>query len=367
MKEHRSGEDSRRRFVRHARNMRVLGYTLGGLSVASVLVTLDAPAWLWVLLAIDALVRPHWSWLRAMRAPDPMRAESGNQIVDAVSGGFWVAAIAFNFMPSVVILSMLAIGKVNFGGLRFLLRSVGVMALAATASSALFGFRFEPDSSILQLIACAPFVIAYPVAMSMLMVGLASKVRRQKRLLERLVSTDGLTSLANRQHWEWSAERQLDRARADATPAALVMIDVDDFKQVNDRYGHILGDEVITTVAHALRDAIRPRHIAGRYAGDEFAVVMPCTDEAEALAVAETFRRDVARLRFPGAPTLKCTVSVGVAMLAHERDAMKDWIDAADEALYDSKRAGRNRVTLARDIDDEPVAAPVALLPRRAS
>ena len=348
------------------RNMRMLGYTLGGLSVASVLATLDTPPWLWVLFALDTLVRPHWSWLRAMRSPDPLRAESGNQIIDAVSGGVWIAAIAFNLLPSVVILSMLAIGKVNNGGLHFLVKSVGVMAFSTLATAALLDFRFQPDSSMLQVLACVPFVLAYPVAMTMLVRGLATKVRRQKRLLERLVSTDGLTGLANRQHWAWSAERALELARRDGTPAALLMIDVDEFKQVNDRYGHILGDEVVTTVAHTLRATIRPRHVAGRYAGDEFAVVMPCTDEHEAYEVAEAFRRDVARLRFPGAPTLKCTVSVGVAMLAHERDALKDWIDAADEALYDSKRAGRNRVTLARDIDDAPATAPVALLPRRA-
>lgn len=359
-------EDRKLRFVRHLLSMRVLGNGLAGLCVASVLWTNGSPAWLWALLAFEVIARPHLSAAWARRSQDPSAAEFRNLQFDAASGGFWIAAMSFNLLPSVLLLSMLGIGEAATGGRAFFLRCLAIQAAVAAVASVVFRFGFAPTTSMPVLIACVPYLVVYPVTLSLLLHGLNGKVRRQKRLLERIVSTDGLTGLANRQHWEWAAERELEAAREDCTPAAMLMIDIDDFKHVNDRYGHIRGDEVVTTVAQTLRAAILERHVAGRYAGDELAVVMPGTDEHEAHAVAEAFRRDVARLRFPGAPTLRCTVSVGVARLARERDSLKDWIDAADQAMYHSKRGGRNRVTLAPRIAETPGAAPVALLPRRA-
>ncbi|HVF34731.1 MAG TPA: GGDEF domain-containing protein, partial [Candidatus Saccharimonadia bacterium] len=175
------------------------------------------------------------------------------------------------------------------------------------------------------------------------------------------------TGLANRQHWEWTVERELERAARGEGGAAMLMVDIDDFKDVNDRYGHILGDEVLTTVAHALRDSVRAGDVAGRYAGDEFALVMPGADEATARQVAECCRRKVASLRFPGAPALRCTVSIGLAVTSGRGVDAKHWINQADEAMYRSKRGGRNRVSVhAVPVHGSSAAILPLPLPRRA-
>ncbi len=360
--------DRKQGFIRRMRNMRSLGLGLAALCVAAVLWERGAnPLW-WALLALTCLVWPHIGHLHARKAADPVRAEFGNLSIDSVFGGLWVAAMGFNLLPSVVLLSMLWIGDVGTGGVRFLARCAALQVGTALLAYLTLGVPFAPESSMFVVTACLPFLLVYPVATSFLAHRLTVRVRRQKQLLERIVCTDGLTGLANRQHFEWNAERVLDRAKEGDGHAALLMIDVDEFKSINDRYGHLLGDEVIATVARTLRAAVRADDVAGRYAGDEFAVVLPHADAATAHTVAERFRRDVARLRFPGAPVLRCTVSVGVAIVGAGETGvdLKRWIGSADDAMYVSKRSGRNRVTIAAADDDTPPPQQLVPLARRA-
>jgi diguanylate cyclase len=340
-------EDKKLRFVRHMRNMRVLGLALGSVCVAAALHTNGAAPWLWALLLVTCAAWPPFAYRRARRAPNPVDAEFHNLAIDAVIGGFWVAAMGANLLPSVLLLTMLWIGDVAAGGARLLVRCVMLQAGAGLAAWLAFDFGLHVETTMLDVVACVPFLVVYPVALSLLVRGLNGKVQRQKRLLERLVSTDGLTGLANRQHWEWWVEQHLARVARGEGAAALMMIDVDHFKSVNDTYGHLLGDEVVTTVAQTLRATLRENDVAGRYAGDEFAVVMPATDVAAAREVAENLRRRVAALRFPGAPALRTTLSIGIAIADGDATGVNAWIHAADHAMYQSKRAGRDRATVA--------------------
>lgn len=166
--------------------------------------------------------------------------------------------------------------------------------------------------------------------------------------LQRLSSTDRLTGLSNRGHWEECLRHEYARHTRYGCEVAMVMIDIDHFKRVNDTWGHQTGDKVIQAVADAMRTHIRSADIAGRYGGEEFSVLLPDTDKAGAQIFAERLRNEVEALSVDhdGQP-IRCTISLGVADLSQPSTDYKSLIEAADQALYQSKKNGRNQVTLA--------------------
>jgi len=165
--------------------------------------------------------------------------------------------------------------------------------------------------------------------------------------LQRLSSTDRLTGLYNRGHWEELLRMEYARHRRYDSQAALVMFDIDNFKAINDSYGHQAGDRVIQQVAELIRDNLRDSDHAGRYGGEEFVVLLPDSNKQGGLTFAERLRRVIEacevrheqhRIRF--------TISLGVADLSLPSNGHAQLIEWADSALYASKTAGRNRVTL---------------------
>ena len=168
--------------------------------------------------------------------------------------------------------------------------------------------------------------------------------------LERLGRTDGLTGLENRRSWEQRLRAEYKRDARSGQPCSLVMFDIDHFKQVNDSYGHQVGDEVIRRIADTLRAVARDSDIAGRYGGEEFAVILPDTDADGALRFAERLRTAVAALDIEHEDgVLHCSVSLGVALLEPTVAGPEQWLERADQALYRSKHDGRNRATLYGD------------------
>jgi diguanylate cyclase (GGDEF)-like protein len=175
-----------------------------------------------------------------------------------------------------------------------------------------------------------------------------SELESANQELERLSRTDRLTQLYNRGYWEESLTREFARVRRTKEPATLMMFDIDHFKKVNDTYGHPTGDAVIRDTAGMLRETVRTTDICGRYGGEEFAVILVNTRHADALTVAERLRAriEAGTVQHEG-HAVRYTVSLG---LAEHHEAMADhkaWLERVDHALYESKRNGRNRVTVA--------------------
>jgi diguanylate cyclase (GGDEF)-like protein/PAS domain S-box-containing protein len=165
--------------------------------------------------------------------------------------------------------------------------------------------------------------------------------------LQKLSSTDRLTGLYNRGHWEEALRLEYARHVRYGSSAALVMFDIDHFKRVNDTYGHQCGDRVIQRVADITREHIRDSDIAGRYGGEEFAILLPDTDKYGAAQFAERLRKAIEAQEIPHeGGFIRCTVSLGSADLTLPLDDHKTLIEWADQALYASKKNGRNQVTI---------------------
>ncbi|QLC72431.1 diguanylate cyclase [Pseudomonas sp. LPB0260] len=165
--------------------------------------------------------------------------------------------------------------------------------------------------------------------------------------LKRLSSTDRLTGLNNRGHWEEALRLEYARHQRYRTMASLVMFDIDHFKKVNDTYGHQAGDKVIQGVANLVLAHVRTNDIAGRYGGEEFAVLLPDTDAKGAQLFAERLRLAVEAMRVEhDGVVIPVTISLGVADLAPPSTGHEQLIEWADHALYASKKGGRNRTSL---------------------
>jgi diguanylate cyclase (GGDEF)-like protein len=167
--------------------------------------------------------------------------------------------------------------------------------------------------------------------------------------LERLASSDGLTGLANRRHFDDALEHEWKRALRVETSLALIMLDVDFFKLYNDTYGHQSGDECLKQIAGVLATAVhRTEDLPARYGGEEFALILPNTNLAGALYVAEQLRASVEALRLPHRASQiadHVTVSFGVAAMIPTLDSTStELLTLADQGLYRAKQTGRNRV-----------------------
>jgi diguanylate cyclase (GGDEF)-like protein len=160
---------------------------------------------------------------------------------------------------------------------------------------------------------------------------------------------DTKTGLLNASTWEREASAQIAQAVRMNTPLAVALVDIDHFKAVNDTHGHLVGDKALRAVTDALQSQLRGYDLAGRFGGEEFAVLLPQAREVDALNVAERLRAHIAAMSIPvdddnpTGPCVRLTISVGVASLDGESRELTDLLAAADAALYHAKETGRNK------------------------
>lgn len=163
--------------------------------------------------------------------------------------------------------------------------------------------------------------------------------------LAKLASTDSLTGAANRRHFFAAIDIETGRAERSGMPLSLLALDIDHFKEVNDRWGHQAGDQVLREFVQSVKNSMRPHDILGRIGGEEFMVLLPDTSQPSAVQLAERIRQQVAELPIPHAQgSLHVTVSIGVGEFGRDGEKPEQVIKAVDDRLYQAKHAGRNRV-----------------------
>jgi diguanylate cyclase (GGDEF)-like protein len=220
--------------------------------------------------------------------------------------------------------SRMAIPLVSFG------QALGVLVLDSEDTNAFNIADMQPLESVADICATA--------------IQNAHYVERVKQL----AYLDGLTGIFNRRFFELRMAEELDRARRFGAGMAVIMVDIDHFKRLNDEFGHLLGDEVLRQISSIFHQQLRKIDVVCRYGGEEFAILLSQTDPQHALMVAEKLRSVVAGWQFPGVPR-SVTISAGTANYPDHGTTRDALVKAADAGLYSAKQAGRNRVFRAPD------------------
>jgi len=182
--------------------------------------------------------------------------------------------------------------------------------------------------------------VAYLAVVGVAIAGL-SQLRRTQAQLELLATHDPLTTVLNARAFASQVAQELGRNRRYGRPLALIYLDLDDFKRVNDAHGHATGDAVLRLVADAMRSAVRQADFVGRLGGDEFGVLLPETDGSVAHSVANRLAGGI-RTVFRGTPSV--TASIGVVAVTGTEAGSDELLRKADQAMYEAKRAGKDRV-----------------------
>jgi len=179
--------------------------------------------------------------------------------------------------------------------------------------------------------------------------------RRAMEQLRHVAITDDLTGIYNRRAFFEAALRAFQRARERGTALGVLMLDLDHFKGINDRYGHGMGDQALRRFAETVRGLLLPKHVFGRLGGEEFALLAPGSNEAESIALAERICQAVSAVRFdPPTDDLSMTVSIGVAQIEDGAADLDALLREADDLLFQAKHDGRNRVRHIRRNDRPP-------------
>lgn len=227
-------------------------------------------------------------------------------------------------------------------GLRENAEKVVVLLLIPSAAKLLL-----PTFPLLQFYAMALPVLLVTLVFKSMVDRIIDENYAYRRQIETLANRDALTGCFNRRYFMEQAARQLKQAQRSRQPTSLIMLDIDHFKSVNDRFGHPAGDLVICAVAQQLAACMRESDIVARIGGEEFVALLPDTGRAAAQIAAERLRLTIAStsVNAPGvAETIRFSASLGLALALADSDTLEALLARADQALYAAKRGGRNRV-----------------------
>jgi diguanylate cyclase (GGDEF)-like protein len=239
---------------------------------------------------------------------------------------------------------------VRLGHLRAVLLVTGISVLMSLVLTRLGMLVIDPTGEgvpmAMGLATLVPSIVAPIVTLTVL--RLMTALENTRAEMQQLAIRDSLTQVYNRRYFMAQLQREAERFFRTGERLCLLMIDADEFKSVNDRFGHATGDRVLQMIAEVCTSALREYDVLARFGGEEFAVLLPATGLSDAYDVAERIRATVgaATVDAGEAGRIGVTVSIGVSSLASADPECRELFDTADSALYDAKRGGRNRTVV---------------------
>lgn len=327
----------------------------------------------WILLVLQFLIYPQLVFWHARRAVNPLQAELKNMLLDSLLFGMWVAALGFPLWIAFTLYISSTLNNTISRGVWGIVSASLLFASGALLSIAVVGFRLSPETEMATVLMCMVFLPMYLLTIGnvsftrnrklretrkKLQLGELALLRANEELRKQLdeidllqqqlheqVIRDPLTGLYNRRYLDTTLLRELARCKREQRSLSLMMVDIDHFKTINDRYGHQAGDEVLKQIGCLLCDDARAEDVACRYGGEEFLLLQPnmpldvSQERAEALRAAcsaMTFRFQEFRIQ--------TTISIGIASYPEHETSPDQLAHRADLALYRAKTEGRNRV-----------------------
>lgn len=325
-----------------------------------------SPAW-WVVLAAIFLIYPQVIYWRARRAPDSQNAELQNIVLDCFVVAVPTAALGFPLWPTYALFITTTMNNAVASGLQAVGLAIAAFVAGALLGGALTGFPIQPDTTSLVTLLSIFALTWFLLSIGSTAYERALKLRSTREELKRRVAEidglqiqlreqanrDPLTGLYNRRYLQSTMEREMARSTRAEAPLCVMLLDLDLFKNINDRYGHLAGDEVIQSMAKMLSAESRQDDVPCRYGGEEFMLLMPKMTLDTAQQRAEEWRRRFATMAIDVGSGLRIgtTVSIGIAEFPTHGRSAQALIECADQALYQAKSAGRDRVVCYQPAD----------------
>ena len=298
---------------------------------------------MWVCLFLNVTAWPHLAYYVAKHSKTPYSAEVRNLNADSIFCGMWIGAIGLNPISSVAMSCMVIMNGIATGGGKAFRTGIALQLAGLTVWYVLFGITFK-HSTLNTAWASMPLLTIYPMTVGWASYKLSSELYKIKNTLNALSITDGLTGLINRRHLDQTLTA-IAKDSAYRYQTFLAVIDIDHFKEINDKYGHQVGDSVLRLLSRILKSSMRSSDLIGRFGGDEFCVVTINSTPEQTASILNRVR-----LNFQHESTVLLgeprSISVGVAGWRNELESATQWFARADALLYRAKKNGRNMIEI---------------------
>lgn len=328
-------------FIKRVYLLRQAGVILCFIPIYSVLEEQSQHKITIALLILNALTWPSVAYFASIMSKDMLNTEKKNMILDSCWAGIWIAVMQASPIPSIFIVSVQIADRYAAGGWRILKPALLGMMLSFTLIWSLNNFNYTTEFSMRTVWFSLPLATCYPILLSVVSRRLSIKLRKRRELLEKQALMDPGLDLPNRRFFEQKMEGAFRATRKKRTLSYLLLIDVDNFKYINDTYGHEVGDAVLSRISTILRECAGAQDIPARFGGDELAVIVSNSNDELVLAMVHKIQERVEKLSLPSHKDIYCTVSIGISC-AKNKTSIISWIKEADEMLYEVKRNGKN-------------------------
>ncbi|MBW4239660.1 diguanylate cyclase [Enterobacter roggenkampii] len=328
-------------FIKRVYFLRQIGVVLCFIPIYSVLQEQSHNKITVALLIMNALTWPSIAYLASVISKDMLNTEKKNMILDSIWAGIWIAVMQVSPVPSLFIISVQIADRYAAGGWRLLKPALSWMMLIFFIVWLVNDFKYTTEFSVRTMWLSLPLVTCYPILLSVVSRHLSIKLRKRRELLEKQALMDPGLDLPNRRYFEQKMEGAFRATQKKRILSYLLLIDVDNFKHINDTYGHEVGDAVLSRISTILQECAGVQDIPARFGGDELAVIVNNSNNDLVLSMVQVIRGKINSLSLPSHKDISCTVSIGISC-AKNKASIIDWIKDADELLYKVKRNGKN-------------------------